>query len=109
MEFKNNKKRSKRSVDSSQNFVEYPLSLMMYNKKPPKEEIALEEFERFAIDRLKRMLVIIILIFLSWLFLLLSYKFLEFTYLCEIFSQICLLISVEKSYSFSIDYCSSFH
>ena len=59
MEFNKNKpsKRSRRSIDTSQHSGEYPLSLMMYNKKPPKEEIALEEFERFAIDRLKRMLV----------------------------------------------------
>jgi len=54
MEFKKkNQRRSKRSIDTSQFSDEYPLSLMMYNKKPPKEEIALEEFERFAIDRLK--------------------------------------------------------
>ena len=56
MEFNNkNKRRSKKSIDQSHSSVEYSLPLMMYNKKPPKEEIALEEFERFAIDRLKRM------------------------------------------------------
>ena len=49
------RRKSKRSIGAFQStYSTYPL-LMMYNKKPPTEEIPLEEFERFAIDRLKRM------------------------------------------------------
>lgn len=54
MDFGKNKK-SKKSIGAFKSiYSTYPL-LMMYNKKPPTEEIPLEEFERFAIDRLKRM------------------------------------------------------
>jgi len=49
MEFKRNRKiKVKDSTDEKQ----YP-KISMYNKDPPKEEITLDEFERFAVDRLK--------------------------------------------------------
>lgn len=55
MEFKNKtRRRKKRSIHSFQSLTDYALPLMMYNQKPPQEEMALEEFERFAVDRLKR-------------------------------------------------------
>lgn len=54
MEFKNKtRRRKKRSIHSFQSLTDYALPLMMYNQKPPQEEMALEEFERFAVDRLK--------------------------------------------------------
>ena len=55
MEFGKKTKRARKShisIDSNAFVKNHPIRLMMY-KNPPVEEITLEEFERFAVDRLK--------------------------------------------------------
>ena len=52
MNFSSRKRRSIRITAKTENFEKYPSRLLFYTN-PPNEEIALEEFERFAIDRLK--------------------------------------------------------
>eukprot|EP00111_Clytia_hemisphaerica_P000380 TCONS_00001051-protein len=55
MDFSKAKGRSRRrnKIDDGHLYTNFPNPLMMYNKEPPRGDIALEEFETYAVDRLK--------------------------------------------------------